>query len=172
MKIVWRGRAGEIQTSQLSECTARCPQRKLFAISNIKFKKKMKLSSLLIISLLLLQHNKGRADKLQKALIDSRGYSGGLSPPPGPVKSIDFRGFQAPWKEKKIYVSAGQIPEYAPDWQGLPFKGGIPDSQWYPVNLWLIDDDRLFYLNLTRYGFICSCFIQGVPHQIRPCQWV
>jgi len=49
----------------------------------------MKLSSLLIISLLLLQHNKGEADELQKALID--------------------RHFQ--------------------------LKGGIPDSQWYPVIL-------------------------------------
>ena len=110
MKIVWRGRAGEIQTSQLLECTARCPQRKLFAISNIKFKKKMKLSSLLIISLLLLQHNKGRADKLQKALIDSRVYSGGGLSPPWTSEIYWFQGFSGPngcwaphpWKDKKL----------------------------------------------------------------------
>ena len=36
--------------------------------------------------------------------MQSEAYSGGIwgLSPPGPVKSIDFRGFQAPWKEKKI----------------------------------------------------------------------
>ena len=50
-------------------------------------------------------------------------YSGGgVSPPPGPVKSIDFRGFsvpngcQAPGKKKKFKPPPGQIPEYAPGW--------------------------------------------------------
>ena len=46
----------------------------------------------------------------------------GAKPPPEPVKSIDFRGFQAstgaephPGKRKKIKPPPGQIPEYAPD---------------------------------------------------------
>ena len=55
----------------------------------------------------------------------SEAYTGGrlwgLSPPPEPVKSIDFRGFQAstgaepqPGKRKKFKPPPGQIPEYAP----------------------------------------------------------
>ena len=49
-------------------------------------------------------------------------YSGGLLglSPPGPVKSIDFEGFQAPtgaepFPPGKPSPSTGQIPEYAPD---------------------------------------------------------
>ena len=50
-------------------------------------------------------------------------YSGGGLSPPGPVKSIDFRGFSGPngcWappprKEKKFKPLPGQIPEYAPE---------------------------------------------------------
>ena len=56
-------------------------------------------------------------------LLQPESYSGGLLglSPPGPVKSIDFEGFQAPtgaepFPPGKPSPSTGQIPEYAPNY--------------------------------------------------------
>ena len=41
-------------------------------------------------------------------------FRGGLTPPPGPVKSIDYRGFHAP---TVLSPPPGKIPEYAPSFK-------------------------------------------------------
>ena len=115
----------------------------------------------------LIMHNEKSVKSELKTIVNRypkgvfRGGAMGAKPPPGTVKSINFRWFSGPngcwappWKVKKFKPPRGQIPEYTP--LLIPIAKSLY-SLWICLILSLIvcKNSRLLTGCSVRFKLIC-----------------